>query len=99
MIVGWIITAVAALLKAFFALLPSWAMPSWLASGTALPGSVASSLGGALEPVRAAGLPVDTILTVIGSIFSLWPLVIGYLVFEWVWKHVPSIAGFGTGDG
>lgn len=97
-IITWLVKGVTVLLSGFFSILPSWTMPSWLSSGTAFPSGVASSIGGLLEPARNF-LPIDTILTVAASIFTLWPLIIGFLIFEWVWKHVPTIAGFGTGDG
>jgi hypothetical protein len=86
------------ILQGFFALLPSWSMPSWLTSGTAFPSGVATSVGGYLRVV-APFLPVDLTLTVIASVLELWLALIGFLVFEWVWKHVPEIAGFGTGNG
>lgn len=98
MIISWVVNVITALLSAFFSLLPSWTMPSWLSSGTAFPSGVASAIGAALEPVRSF-LPIDTVLTVMASIFALWPVIIGYLVFQWVWRHTPTIAGFGTGDG
>lgn len=98
MITAAIIGLVHVVVAAFLSLLPSWTPPSWLAAGTALPTGVADSIGSLLHPV-ASFLPLDTILTVLGDIFELWPVVVAYLVFQWVWSHIPTIAGFGTGDG
>jgi hypothetical protein len=97
-IIDDILSIVSALLRGFFDLLPSWTLPSWLAAGTAFPSGVAATIGGYLRVV-APFLPVDVCLTVIGSILSLWLAIVGFLVFQWVWEHVPTIAGFGTGDG
>jgi hypothetical protein len=97
-IVGLFIRGVALLVGAFLSLLPSWTPPSWLAAGTALPTGVATSIGGLLHAV-VGFLPIDTVLTVLQDIFLLWPVIVAYLVFKWVWAHIPTIAGFGTGDG
>jgi hypothetical protein len=97
-IVDGIIDLVRDVFGFFLNLLPSWTPPSWLSSGTALPTGVATTIGGLLHAV-AGFIPIDTFLTVIGDVFLLWPVIIGYLVFQWVWSHVPTIAGFGTGDG
>jgi hypothetical protein len=96
-IVSWLIEAVTQILAGIFSLLPSWSIPSWLASGTLSTG-VANTIGGFLEPVRNV-LPVDTICSVLASVLALWPAILGYLVFQWIWSHLPTIAGFGTGDG
>lgn len=98
MIVSFIIGLVDSALGFVFRLIPSWSMPGWLTSGTAFPSGVATAIGGYLRVV-APFLPVDLILTVLQSVFSLWPAVVGYLIFQWVWQHVPTVAGFGTGDG
>lgn len=95
MIVSGVLRLVSAILGGFFSLLPSWSMPSWLSSGTAFPSGLASTVGGYLHVV-APFIPVDLMLTILGAVFSLWPAIIGYLVFQWVWNHIPEIAGFGT---
>jgi hypothetical protein len=97
MFVTWLLQIVTLSLSLFFGLIPNITLPSWMTS-SAFASGVASAIGGALEPVRPF-FPIDTILTVLASLFTVWPLVLGYLVFEWVWAHVPTVAGFGTGDG
>jgi hypothetical protein len=97
-ITGFLISSVASVLGFLLDLLPSWTPPSWLAAGVVLPSGVATTIGGLLHAV-AGFLPIDTILTVLQDIFEFWPVVIGYLIFQWVWDHIPTIAGFGTGNG
>jgi hypothetical protein len=79
-------------------LLPSVTFPSWLEGGSLLPSSVANDIGGLLGSVNTY-LPVSEMLTALVFMFSLWPAIAGYVVFSWIWKHIPTIAGFGTGDG
>lgn len=98
MITNGLLEVVTAILSGLFSLIPSFSMPTWLSSATAFPSGVASSIGGYLHAVEPY-FPIDTILTVLASVLELWPVVIGYLVFQWVWEHLPTIAGFGTGDG
>jgi hypothetical protein len=98
MLLTWAIEAVTAALGWVFHLLPTFSMPSWMAAGTAFPGSVATTVGNYLHVV-APFLPVDLMLTVLSNVLSLWPAIIGFLIFQWVWAHVPTIGGFGTGDG
>lgn len=44
-------------------------------------------------------IPAGTIV----AWLEIWGVVMvaagGYIVFDWVWRHIPTIAGFGTGDG
>lgn len=98
MIVNGLLIAVTALLRALFSLIPSFTLPSWLASASAFPSGVATTIGGYLHTVQPY-FPIDTILQVISDVLVLWPVIIGYLVFQWVWAHLPTIAGFGSGDG
>jgi hypothetical protein len=79
------------------ALLPALHFPSW-ASSAQLTTSVGTELGGYLAAVKGV-VPVDVLLTVIDDVLVMWEVLVFYLLFEWVWDHVPTIAGFGTGDG
>ena len=98
MIITWIIEGITGALSWIFSILPSWSMPSWLSSGSAFPSGVATTIGGYLHVV-APFLPVDLVLTILATVLTLWVVVAGYLIFQWVWSHVPTISGFGTGDG
>jgi hypothetical protein len=97
-IVNGIILIVKTLLSALFSLLPNYAMPSWLSSVTSWPTGFASTLGGYLAAIKG-WFPIDTVLTVLIWVLNMWPVIIGYVVFQWVWGHLPSIAGFSPGDG
>jgi hypothetical protein len=44
-------------------------------------------------------IPVDVVLTVLTTVMLLWPVIFAYVVFNWVYRHVPSVAGFGLGAG
>jgi hypothetical protein len=78
-------------------LLPAVHFPAW-ASGTQLSSDLGGTIGGSLAGINGV-IPVDPILTVLGDVLALWPYFVAYLVFSWIWRHVPTIAGFGTGDG
>ena len=95
MVVGAVLQVVALVIGGFVNLLPPAVMPTWIASGTVLSAPVAAEIAGY---VRAAApfLPIDTILTILVSILQFWPAIAAYLVFSWVWNHIPTIAGFGT---
>jgi hypothetical protein len=96
-IVNGLLSLITSALTFFFSLIPSWHIPGFLTSGSVISSSVASTLGGYLTVVQPY-MPVDTILNVTASVFDLWPSIVGYLVFQWAWDHVPTIAGFGTGN-
>lgn len=98
MIVNGFLVVLTSALSAIFSVLPSWSLPSWISSGAAFPSGIAADIGGLLQPIRPY-FPIDTILTVMSSVFGLWPVILAYMAFEFVWRHIPTIAGFGTGDG
>lgn len=62
-----------------------------LLSGASQVGAYAMSLNGFL--------PVSELMGALSALMLLLPLVAAYKVFSWVWRHVPTIAGFGTGNG
>ena len=97
MITSAIISLVVAIVNVFDALLPSFTLPSWLTSDSWASG-VANTVGGMLAAIRG-WFPVDPLLTVLHDLLVLLPMLAAYAVFEWVWRHVPTIAGFGTGNG
>jgi len=60
-------------------------------------GSV-GALGQYLGAANAA-VPVTEILTFVAAVAALLPVILAYRVFSWIWRHVPEIWGFGTGNG
>jgi hypothetical protein len=93
-----ILTAIATAVSFFDSLLPSVTMPSWLAGGTILPSGVASTIGGMMAAINGF-VPIDAVLTALISFMVLLPVVFAYVVFNWIYKHVPTIAGFSLGSG
>lgn len=94
MIVQGIISLVVTVVSFFQGLLPSVSVPSWFTTDQ-LGGSLASSLGSLMAPVNHV-LPLDALLTVLSEAMALLPVIVAYMVFQWAWDHVPTIAGFGT---
>lgn len=97
MITNAIISIVISVVNFFNNLLPSLTLPSWLTTN-ALSTTIANDLGGLLAPI-SSWFPVDALLNCIYAALVLLPVFAAYSVFQWVWRHVPTIAGFGTGNG
>lgn len=97
MITDFIISVVVAVVSAFDSLLPSFSTPTWFGSD-GFGSTVAAFIGGMLSPIYS-WFPVAAIVAVLQGLFTLLYVFCAYAVFEWVWSHVPTIAGFGTGNG
>jgi hypothetical protein len=97
-ITDFFLTIILSVVEFFDSFLPHVTMPSWLAGSTVLPSGVASTIGGMMAAV-APFIPVDVVLTVLTTVMLLWPVIFAYVVFNWVYRHVPSVAGFGLGAG
>lgn len=77
-----------------FALLPTFDLSSLVASVTA----GGQALGGMLV-LADYYVPMHEIVAFAVPIAALMPTLLAYRVFTWVWRHVPTIAGFGLGEG
>ena len=77
------------------ALLPHLTIPSWLTSGSLIPSGVSDFIGSALHAI-APVYPSAVLAEIFVGVASMWPFVAAYVVAQWVWNHVPTIAGFGT---
>jgi hypothetical protein len=42
-------------------------------------------------------VPLDYMLSTFGVLLSLWLTILGFKIAAWVYRHLPKIAGFGTG--
>lgn len=74
-------------------------MPEFdLSALTTAVGSGATAMGSYAMMVDGI-LPVSELFTFLSVLATLLPVVMGYKVFSWVWRHVPTVAGFGTGNG
>ena len=98
MITNLLLTVVSGVVGFFDSFLPHVAMPAWLSGATVLPSGVAATIGGMMAAV-APFIPVDVVLTVLTTVMLLWPVIFAYVVFNWVYRHVPTVAGFGLGPG
>jgi hypothetical protein len=78
----------------FNSLLPHFTSPSWFGATSAL-STVATYVGDVLSIFQPI-LPVDAMINVLAALFIILPVVAAYTVFQWIWNHVPIIAGFGT---
>jgi hypothetical protein len=44
-------------------------------------------------------LPTDTVVAT-SIVVVAWLVILGgYAVFSWIWRHIPTVFGFGTGSG
>jgi len=94
MITNTLISLVATIVSAITNLLPHLTVPAFFTTnqlGTSIAGTIGSLVG-----VVHAFIPVVPMLIVIAAVMPLWLLLVAYLVFQWVWNHIPTIAGFGT---
>lgn len=58
----------------------------------------AQTVGGWAMMLNPA-LPVSEVISILAALAVIMPVVLAYKVFSWVWRHVPTVAGFGTGNG
>jgi hypothetical protein len=101
MITDWLISIMVSVVNFFDTLLPHFDMSSawfsWLTTN-AFSTTIGNYVGGLLAPI-SSWFPVDAFLNVLYALLIFLPAVAAYEVFQWVWRHVPTIAGFGTGNG
>jgi hypothetical protein len=95
MLVDLIASSVVPLLHAIFAALPTVDL-------AALLGSVHDACYGAGQALAPLNhwLPLGELLTLAVLVTGVWmPATAVYVIANWVWRHVPTIMGFGTGAG
>ncbi len=69
-----------------------------LSAFTASVSSGAGAIGAYLGHANAIA-PVTEVIGTLRVLVALYPVFFSYTVFKWIWRHIPTIAGFGTGDG
>lgn len=69
--------------------------PLDISAFTSFSSGAASTLGGWLGIVSPY-VPITFMLTMLQVVLVMLPAIGGYVIFQWFWNHVPSIAGFGT---
>ena len=95
MITNVIINIITTIINFLDGLLPHLTMPSWLVAGNLIPTAASNFLGEALYTI-APFFPSTIIAEIFVGICSLLPFIAAYTVAQWVWNHVPTVAGFGT---
>ena len=94
MIVDLVLGVITSIVNLLSSALPTFTWPSWLSSGW-LTGVEFEHLGFALHPM-ANVVGLTFLVTVLRAFSVLMPVAFGFYAFEWVWRHIPTIAGFGT---
>lgn len=96
MITKWLIQLVRWILTPVFGLLPAGTLP-WLNAGdyTGTTTFVGQKLGGwdGLFPI------VSMFEVLARTVAILLPAIMLYKLVNWIWKHIPTIGGFGPGAG
>ena len=94
MITTLILNLVNVILSGINAILPSFTMPAWLVAGSLIPSSVSNFVGAGLYAISPV-FPVTVVTEIFVGVASMWPFVAAYTVAQWVFEHLPTIAGFG----
>ncbi len=97
MLTNLILDLINAILTGFNALFPHFSLPSYFSSGSIIPSGVVDFLAASLYTVSSF-FPSSLILAVLVAIANLWPIVLAWVVANWIYNHIPTIAGFGTGQ-
>lgn len=97
MITDALLSIVSTVVSFIDGLIPSFALPGFFASGSLVPDSVVNFLAAAFHMV-APFFPSSLVLSLLVAGAALWPAFMGYLVFTWVIRHTPTVAGFGLGS-
>lgn len=96
MIVDAIVDAIVTIISAAISLLPTSTLISDITDGVlAGVGNVAKR-----STVWAQFTPLSEMLEILERWLQVvFPAIIGYRLFNWVYKHIPQISGFGPGSG
>lgn len=97
MIVGWILSLVTAVISAFDSLFPSFSLPSFFSGGSLIPSSVVNFFAAGFYTISPF-FPSALVLSLLVAIADLWPVILAWIVANWIYNHIPTIAGFGVGD-
>jgi hypothetical protein len=94
MITNAILALVNVIVGAVDSLLPSFTLPSFFSGGSILPTDVVNFFAAAFSMISPF-FPSALLLSILSAAAALWTPVLAYLVFQWICKHTPTIAGFG----
>ncbi len=89
MIGNVVLGLLSAIASAIDSVIPHVPWPSFLDGSDPL-GGIATFFGGLFRPL-VPYVPIDLWLTIIHDGFLFLPAVAGWVVFEWVWRHVTDL--------
>ena len=90
MITNLLLGLVSGIFSLFNSLLPSVSVPSWFTTGAIA--SLTTAIGNQLSGMSGV-FPVVAVLTVLQGMLTVLPMVLGYVIFNWLWNKSPTIAG------
>jgi uncharacterized membrane protein len=90
-----IVSLVRALLAPVFSVLPTFSLASYFPTTQNLVDEAAqmAALGNGFAPIYEMAYISSVVLNLV------LPATVGYLVANWVYRHIPEVAGFGPGAG
>lgn len=94
MITSALLLLVNVTVSAITSLLPNLTVPTFFTTDN-LGSTLASTIGSIVGAVHDF-LPVVPLLVVLAALIPLWLVIVAYVAFQWIWNHIPTIAGFGT---
>lgn len=97
MIPGFLLAVIDVIIRGFNALFPSFSLPSYFSSGSIIPSSVVDFFAAGFYTISPF-FPSALMLALLVAIADLWPIVLAWIVANWIYNHIPTIAGFGVGD-
>ena len=95
MITNVLLSLITTLVSGIDSLIPSFTLPSFFTGASLLPIGVINFLAASafmITPIFPSGL----LLSFLVAIADLWPFIMAFLVFDWIYNHIPTIAGFGV---
>lgn len=90
MLTNVVISIITSVVSFFDGLLPHVSVPSWFVTDAG--SGVMTNIGDLLAGAKNS-LPVVAILNVLHDLLVFLPIVLGYMLFDWVWTHSPTILG------
>lgn len=98
MITQTILGLVKSILTPIFSVLPTGSPIKSTLDGWQV-GSALSSAGAKAAPFNAIFPLVELAVLMKIVLGIILPVLVGYIIINWVWRHIPDIAGFGPGSG
>ena len=95
MITDLLLQAVITVIHGLDAIFPTFSLPSYFSGGAIIPSSVTSFLAAGFYTVSPF-FPSALVLALLVAIANLWPVVLAWIIANWVYNHLPTIAGFGV---